>query len=159
MASVSLWTASVHHPGFRCGGWASVRVIGVLASGFAGGARATSASRMALSGLVAGLRDLPPATAVTIHTAATELSSLREVLAGRLQPDEDLDLWAQIAAATSGRTVSVVHASAAKDPLAFAAAWAELAMDKAKMSGPFSAAIPRGNLAKASGLEAPKSVI
>jgi hypothetical protein len=40
-----------------------------------------------------------------------------------------------------------------RTPCAFAAAWAELAMDKAKATGPFSAAIPKPNLAKAPGLE------
>jgi hypothetical protein len=36
-----------------------------------------------------------------------------------------------------------------RSPTAFAAAWAELARDKAKMTGAFSAPIPRTNLAKA----------
>ena len=40
-------------------------------------------------------------------------------------------------------------AAGPRTPTAFAAAWAELAMDKAKATGPFAAAIPKTNLAKA----------
>ena len=109
---------------------------------------------MALSGLIAGLRDLPAAAEVAIHTVGTELSSLAHILAGRTQPEDDLDLWAQIAAATRGRGVGVSRSAAGPDtPLGFAAAWAALAMDKAKSGGAFTAAIPKGNLAKVAGLE------
>jgi hypothetical protein len=151
-SSITLWTASTHHAAFRCGGWASVRVIGGAPTGVAGGERATTAARMALAGLVAGLRDLPANAEVAVHTAGPELAPLMDGLAGRIQPEDDLDLWAQILTATKGRRVTLVRAGATPDsPLAFAAAWAALAMDKAKTGGAFTAAIPKGNLAKALG--------
>jgi hypothetical protein len=148
--TITLWTASTHHTAFRCGGWASVRLIAGQPSGVAGGERATTATRVAMAGLIAGLRDLPAGAEVAIHSAGTELASLNEVLAGRVQPEDDLDLWAQILTATKGRRLTLSRAAAASDsPLAFAAAWAALAMDKAKMGGAFTSAIPKSNLAKA----------
>jgi hypothetical protein len=150
MTTISLWTASTHHAAFRCGGWASVRLVDGQPSGMAGGERATTAARMAMAGLIAGLRDLPPGVDVAVQTGGSELASLTEVLAGRVQPEDDLDLWAQILTATKGRRLTLSRAVAVPDsPLAFAAAWAALAMDKAKMGGAFTSAIPKSNLAKA----------
>jgi hypothetical protein len=150
---ITLWTASRHHAAFRCGGWASVRVVDGVPSGSAGGERATTAARMALAGLAAGLRDLPATMEVAIHASGGELADLNEILAGRLQPEDHLDLWARILVATKGRRTILVRAGATPDgPMSFAKAWADLAMDKAKMGGAFSASIPRGNLAKVEGL-------
>jgi len=147
--TIPLYTASTHHTAFRCGGWASVRVVAGQPGGFAGGERATTAPRMALAGLIAGLRDLPAGADVAVQTAGLELSGLTEVLAGRVQPEDDLDLWAQILTATKGRRMTLVRAVATPDSaLAFAAAWAELAMDKAKMGGAFASGIPKSNLVK-----------
>jgi hypothetical protein len=149
---IHIYLAAAHHPAFRCGGWAVVRSIGGQPTGAAGGARATSAQRMALSGLIWALRDLPAGADATLHTTNPDLA-LTEVLAGTVNPDEDLDLWAQVQAAAKGRRFTVTAATAAPDtPLAFAAAWADLAMDKAKMGGAFTAAIPKANLAKVVGL-------
>ena len=75
------------------------------------------------------------------------------ILAGRAQPEEDLDLWAQIAIAAKICRLDLVRVPVdPATPSAFAAAWANLAMDKAKAGGPFTAAIPKANLAKAPGL-------
>jgi hypothetical protein len=172
---IRIWTCSVRHPVFRCGGWASVRVSQGLISGVVGGERNTTAARMALAGLAAGLSglapigDSSPAAPIIIHTPSPELAALADFLAGGMEPakragsgvstdpkagpDEDLDLWAQILAASKGRRLDVVRVSPQPDtPTAFAAAWADLAMDKAKARGPFTAAIPKPNLAKAPGL-------
>jgi len=153
---VQIWLCAVHHPAFRCGGWASLRSAGGQVTGAAGGARNTTAQRMALAGLVSALRDLPPAgdsNTIRILTSSIDPASLGDVLAGRAQPEEDLDLWAQIAAAAKAWRLEVVRAPAGPDtPVDFATAWANLAMDKAKATGPFTAAIPKANLAKAPGL-------
>ena len=78
-----------------------------------------------------------------------------DVLAGRAHPEEDLDLWAQVATASKGYRLEIVRVPAKPDtPTAFADAWANLAMDKAKSTGPFTAAIPKANLANVSGLGA-----
>ena len=163
---IRLWTCAAYHPVYRCGGWASVRVGQGPVFGVAGGERNTTASRTALAALAAGLRDLPavggqaPASAIDIQTTSPELARFAGFLAGLGEPnqaagpDEDLDLWAQIATAAKGRRLSL--ALAALDtgaPIAFAAAWADLARDKAKAAGAFTAAIPKPNLAKIPGLD------
>jgi hypothetical protein len=62
---------------------------------------------------------------------------------------EDLALWAQLAAALKGRQIRfAAETTRPRTPSAFAAAWAELARDKAK-TRPFRAAIPKVNLAQA----------
>jgi ribonuclease HI len=159
---IRLWTSAAYHPAFRCGGWAFVREAGGQLSGGAGGERYTSAGRMALAGLAAGLRDLPAGAApLAVSTSSPELAAFAGVLARLGQagaansPDEDIDLWAQILAAARGRAVGLIRAAAEPGtPGAFTAAWAELARDKAKATGPFAAAIPKANLAKVAGLEA-----
>jgi hypothetical protein len=98
---------------------------------------------------------------VIVNTASPWLASLGEGLAGGssaisdLTEEGEVDLWAAIAAAASGRRLDLVLAPARPGgPVAFAAAWAERAMDKAKLSGPFAAAIPKPNLAQLKGLGA-----
>jgi hypothetical protein len=161
MASpIRIWTSTAYHSAFLCGGWASVRDCGGQVTGAAGGERNTAAGRMALAGLASALRDLPPGddpTPINVHTTSPELLSFAGFLADPSGPladaDEDLDLWAQILAASKGRRLRVVHAPLQPDtPAAFAAAWAELAKEKAKASGAFTAPIPKLNLAKAPGL-------
>jgi len=149
-----IWICAAHHPAFRCGGWAFVRRIKGQLSGVAGGDRYTTARRMALAGLAAALRDLPAGeTDILVETTSPELSTLARVLAGRGEEEEDLDLWAQVAAAAKGRQVALARVAAEpRTPCAFTSAWAELSMDKAKAAGPFTAAIPKPNLAKAPGL-------
>ena len=152
LVTITVWTVSTHHAAFRCGGWASVRLVAGEPSGVAGGERATTAARMALAGLIAGLRDLPPGADATVQTVGAQLMALPGVLGGQIRPEEDLDLWAQVLTAAKGRTLTLSRAIAAPDsPLAFAGAWADLAMDKAKSGGAFASAIPKGNLTKALG--------
>lgn len=156
---IRIWTEASHHPGFRCGGWAYVRVVDGERSGMAGGARGATAARMELAGLAAALQGLPNSAAeLVIHTANPRLARLGGLIAGQPAgedpPAEDLDLWAAILTGAAGHGVRVRKVAAApKTPAAFAAAWAEAARDKAKMQGAFSAAIPKLNLTKMLGLE------
>jgi ribonuclease HI len=158
--AIKIWLSAAYHPVYRCGGWASVRVGQGGRRGLAGGERNTTADRIALAGLVAALRDLPPGAVVEVRTTSAELAGFAGVIAGLggaapvAAPEQDLDLWAQIIAASAGRSVTLVHVQAAPGtPLTFAAAWADLARDKAKATGAFSAAIPKPNLAKIAGLD------
>jgi ribonuclease HI len=156
-APLRIWICTAHNPAFRCGGWASLRADANQVTGAAGGERNTTAQRMALAGLVSALRGLPPGADQLIHIQTTnpEAALLAEILAGRAQPEDDLDLWAQVTIASRGYRLEIVRVPAKPDtPTAFADAWANLAMDKAKATGPFTAAIPKANLAKAPGLTA-----
>ena len=147
---------------FRSG--ASVRRVGLCAAwrrrgaGAAGGERYSTASRIALAGLAAGLRGLPAAEPLEVRTDSAELIGFAGLLAslGRpadVPPEDDLDLWAQIISLAAGRRIGLIRAPRdPATPTGFAAAWAELARDKAKATGPFTAAIPRANLAKVPGL-------
>ena len=157
---IRLWICAAYQPVYRCGGWAAVRAGQGPVFGVAGGERHTTASRTALCGLAAGLRDLPPAAAIEIQTTSPELAGLADFIASlgaptqAAGPDEDLDLWAQIAAAARGRRLSLARTPLdPAAPIGFAAAWAELARDKAKAAGAFTAAIPKPNLAKIPGLD------
>jgi hypothetical protein len=154
-APIRIWTCAAFHPAYLCGGWSFVRA----GAGAAGGERRTTVSRMALAGLAAALRDLPAGADAEIRTTSPELASFAPVLASLGQntptapPEEDLDLWARIITAATGRrlTLSLTPLEPG-GPAAFAAAWADLARDKAKTAGPFTAAIPKANLAKVAGL-------
>ena len=164
--AIRIWTCAAYSPVYRCGGWAAVRAGQGLVTGAAGGERATTARRMALSGLAAALRDLGPSRDPTssgligIETTSPELAAFARFLSGLGDasqgdgPDEDLDLWAQIAIAAKGRRLSLVRTPLEDGtPIAFATAWAELAQDKAKATGAFASAIPKPNLAKIPGLD------
>ena len=71
-------------------------------------------------------------------------------LAGEDPPTSNLDLWAQATAALAAAPVAIVRvARTAGEPSAFAAAWAELARDKAKAKGLFASPIPKVNLTRA----------
>jgi hypothetical protein len=158
-APIQIWTCAAFHPTFLCGGWASVRIGPGQTAGVAGGERNTTARRTALAGLAAGLRDLPPAKdAILIHTTSPDLAGLAEVLGNLGKPTQitpaegDADLWAQILAASAGRRLTLVRTLLEpRTPTAFTTAWAELARDKAKATGSFTAAIPKSNLAKMAG--------
>jgi hypothetical protein len=151
--SIHIWTCAAFHPAYRCGGWASVRSVQGQRTGAAGGERNTTAGRIALMGLAWALSDLPPGvTALHIHTTSQALAPLADPSQTAL-PDEDRDLWARIRTASVGRRLILAHTPAQPGtPTAFAAAWAELARDKAKTGGAFTAAIPKANLAKVPGL-------
>ncbi len=150
-----LWARSAHHAAFKCGGWAFARLIAGERSGQAGGDRNTTPRRMALAGLVAALKDLPPgAVAIDLGDAAVAALA-RKIAAGQAlaedeTPSEDLDLWAALTTALKGRAVTFTASGvgAKGGPQGFAQAWAELAMDKAKMGGAFVSAIPKPHLAK-----------
>jgi len=162
---IQIWTCAAFHPAYGCGGWASVRSAQGQLTGAAGGQRNTTARRMALAGLAAALRDLPPggepiaSGPIDIRTTSPELALFADVLNSLGQPtqsappSEDLDLWAPILTASAGRRLTLVRVPLEPGtPMAFTAAWAELARDKAKAGGAFTAAIPKGNLAKVPGL-------
>jgi len=157
--SIKIWISAAFNPVYRCGGWAYVRTAQGQLTGAAGGERNTTASRTALAGLAGALRDPPPAAAIEVQTTSPELAQFAHIftrLGAPTQadgPEQDLDLWAQILAASAGRSLSLLHKPITTGtPLAFATAWAELARDKAKATGAFSAAIPKTNLAKVLGL-------
>lgn len=157
-----LWVCAAYDTVYRCGGWAAVRISQGQASGVAGGDRHTTGRRTALAGLAAALRDLPvvgeaaSSQPISILTTSVELAAFKTLLAslgGAVGPDEDLDLWAQIIAGARGRSLALVHAALEpRGPSGFVSAWADLARDKAKASGPFRSAIPKPNLAKFPGL-------
>jgi hypothetical protein len=154
---VRIWLVADHHAAFRCGGWAYVRQAGGALAGLAGGERNVTAARNELAGLAAALADLPAGAGVELHTPSPSLlragAAMQGTAAGDDAPAEDLDLWARIVAALRGRPLRLVRADpAARTPAAFAAAWAELARDKAKMQGAFTSAIPKPNLAKVQGV-------
>jgi hypothetical protein len=150
--AVRIWLEVSHHAAFRVGGWAFVRADGAEVTGLAGGERRVDAERTALLGLLAALTGIPAGRAVRVQTTSLLVAGLpariTSAQAGEDAPTENLDLWAQAMAAL--KAVEIVRVAAAPGtPVAFAAAWAELARDKAKDKGPFSSAIPKTNLAKA----------
>ena len=155
MTTIRLWTFSNHHAAFRVGGWAHLCESADGLTGAAGGARNMTPERAVLAGLAAALKALPPGDLTVLGDNAVLLGPIRAVIAGEAKdpPEADLDLWAQVQTALKDRTVSFVRApSTPSTPGAFAAAWAELARDKAKAAGPFASPIPKPNLAKVQGL-------
>ena len=155
---VRTWLEVSHHAAFRVGGWAWVRADGAAVTGAAGGERRIDAERTALLGLIAALRSPGAPGPTRLHTGSDLVvaipARLEAARAGDNPPAEDLDLWAQIMTALGAGTVQIVRVERAPaTPSAFAAAWAELGRDRAKDKGPFTAPIPKSNLAKA-GIEA-----
>lgn len=164
----AIWISARQNPLYRCGGWAFVALRKGQPVGMAGGARHTTARRMALSALAAALKALAPepgagAESLAVTTDSPDLAALAGFLAGPMDPAsgagppddiaEDLDLLAQVRAAAQDRRLAITRqAPQPGAPLAFAAAWAELSLDKAKATGPFASAIPKPNLVKAAGL-------
>ena len=153
MTPVRIWIAASHDAAHRNGGWAFVRAGDELA-GWAGGERRTTRARMALAGFAAALKDLPAGAALKAVAPRPDALVLHPLLKPPAdRATEDLDLRGQLAKALRGRTWTLaVGDPQAATPLAFAAAWAEVASDKAKMGGAFSSAIPKTNLAKVKGL-------
>lgn len=156
--SQRIWIQTSYHAAFKCGGWAYVRAVGRDVAGHAGGDRYTTPVRMTLTALLAGLKDLAKGPiAVQLDNGGVARTAAL-IAAGRAPqgdeaPSEDLDLWAQLNAALAGRSVSFAIAGPAKtSPTGFAAAWAELARDKANAQGGFVSAIPKPNLTKVAGL-------
>jgi hypothetical protein len=152
--SVCIWLEVAHHSAFRIGGWAYVRLDAGGVSGAAGGERRVDAERTCLAGLAAALRDLAPGASVELLSSSSEvLAVARGVSAaesGENPPTDNLDLWAPIATALRRRDWAVRRAELTpRSATAFAAAWADLARDRAKDKGGFQSAIPKPNLAKA----------
>jgi hypothetical protein len=153
-APVRIWLEVAHHGAFRIGGWAFVRVNAGAVSGSAGGERRVDLERTALAAFVAALSGLAPGEGAELLTSAPSVLAIpRRVAAaetGESPPTEDLALWAQAAAALARPGLVISPASVAPHtPTSFAAAWADLACDRAKDKGAFTAVIPKHNLAKA----------
>jgi len=151
--NIRIWVEISHSAAYRSGGWAFVKAEGRALTGAAGGDRTASPDAVALAGLLEAFKDLPPNAAVEVLSAAPAVSGaqrrLAELDAGAEAPADDLPLWAQLSAVLKARPVRFAATSSQpRSPSAFAAAWAELARDKAK-TRPFRAAIPKPNLAKA----------
>ena len=161
---IRLWICSTHHTAFRCGGWASVRSLDGQLTGAAGGERNTTAARMALAGLAAGLADLPTLKAsqapqtIAMETNSPALAAFSTILATLAAtsdnaPEADLDLWARIITGAKARRVALTLVRIKPETaIAFVAAWADLAMDRGKTRGAFAMAIPRINLARMPGV-------
>ena len=153
-APVRIWLEFAHHAAFRVGGWAWVRQDAGEVSGAAGGERRIDRERTGLAAFAATLTGLADGARVELHTASPLLLAIPHRIAaaeaGENPPTENLDLWAQASTALRRLGLIVRRAEPApRTPTAFAAAWAELARDRAKDKGAFTAAIPRQNLAKA----------
>jgi hypothetical protein len=151
--NIRIWVEISHQPAFRAGGWAFVRAEGRVLTGAAGGDRLASPDAVALAGLLAALADLPAKAPVEVLSSARPVAGaacrLAEIQAGGEALPEELALWAQLSVMLAARPAHfTVAAAQPRTPTAFAAAWAELARDKAK-TRPFKAAIPKVNLAKA----------
>ena len=150
---MKLWIAASHDATYRNGGWAFVRAAGEV-TGWAGGDRRTTRARMALAGLAAALKDLPPGVAPAVGAGRHDALVLHTLVKPPADPPtEDLDLRDALAKLLAGRPWTLaIGDPKGPTPLAFATAWSDLASDKAKMTGPFTNAIPRTNLAKVAGL-------
>jgi ribonuclease HI len=151
---IRIWLEISHHAAFRVGGWAYVRADGASVMGHAGGDRRIEAERAALSGLIAALREPRGSRDAELRTSSDLIAAipvrLEAAKAGETPPEENLDLWAQVATTLAAAPVRFMRETRVPgSPPAFAAAWAELARDRAKDKGAFAAPIPKSNLAKA----------
>ena len=148
-----IWIAASHNAVHRNGGWAFVRT-GVELVGMAGGERRTTRARAALIGFAAALKGTAAGETLAVVASRPDALVLHTLLKSPKEPPtEDLDLRASLAKALEGRTWTLaVGDPDAPTPFNFAVAWADMASEKAKMGGAFSAAIPKTNLAKVRGL-------
>ena len=148
-----IWIAASHDAVHRNGGWAFVRT-GIEVVGMAGGERRTTRARTALTGFAAALKGAAAGEALAVVASRADALVLHTLLkAPKEPPAADLDLRASLAKALEGRTWTLAIGDPdAPTPFNFAVAWADMASEKAKMSGTFSAAIPKSNLAKARGI-------
>ena len=149
---IQIWVEISHHAAFRCGGWAFVRKDAEGLSGAAGGDRSVTPERAVLAGLAQALHGLPAGEAVEVRSSSPQIAALPARIAGFTSgeepPSENLDLWAQLTTALKAVRIGRAE-NRPGTPTAFATAWAELARDKAKATGPFRSPIPKPNLAKA----------
>jgi hypothetical protein len=153
-APVRIWLEIAHHSAFRIGGWAFVRLRDGAVSGAAGGARRIDLEQTALKAIAAALSGLTPSEPAELHTSSPAALAIPGRIAGAeggdAPPTEDLELWAKAVAALRrpGLVMSSTIATPGT-PTAFTAAWADLACERAKTKGEFTAPIPKHNLAKA----------
>jgi hypothetical protein len=152
--SIRIWLEVAYHPAFRIGGWAFVRLDAGGVSGAAGGARQVDVERTCLAGLAAALRDPPPSASIELLSSSPEALAIAHRIAaaesGENSPTDNLDLWTSVATILRRRDWAVRRAECApRSPTAFAAAWADLARDRAKAKGAFQSPIPKPNLVKA----------
>ena len=147
------WIAASHDAVHRNGGWAFVRA-GDEPVGRAGGDRRTTRARMALGGFLAALKDLPAGAPLAVVAPRPDALVLHTLLKPPTDPPtDDVDLRAVLAKALAGRAWTLaIGDPAGPTPASFAAAWADMASEKAKAAGAFEHAIPKPNLAKAKGL-------
>jgi len=161
--TLRIWIETNHQAPYRTGGWAWLRQTGKAVSGAAGGERDLDAEGFCVRALQAALIDLPADEGVALHLSDPLLiEGVRTMSARRAAgwqdeagaPDPDAAGWEEVAQALAGRTLSLVRTQPAdaRTPAGFAAAWAELARDKAKTKGTFKNPIPRPNLTKVRGL-------
>lgn len=153
-ARLRLWLEIAHQENFRIGGWGLVRDLGGEVRGIAGGARRIDQEAACLMALAAALADAPAGADVVLHTSSAALLALLPRLAAPVASEpaaaENAAAWAGALAAVDRVRLSVLRADAAPGgPAVFAGAWAALALDRAKAKGPFTAPIPRSNLARA----------
>jgi len=153
LSQIRIWIAASHDAAHLNGGWAFVRA-GAEVYGAAGGDRRTTRVRTALSGFAASLKDVPTGASLSVVAPRPDAMVLHQLLKPPAEPPTgDVDLRAVLQAVLKGRTWTLaVGDPDALTPFNFAAAWADMASEKAKMGGAFTAAIPRTNLAKAKGL-------
>jgi hypothetical protein len=153
VSSCRIWIAASHDAAHRNGGWAFVRA-GDEPQGRAGGERRTTRARVALAGFLAALKDVPPGAPLAVVAPRPDALVLHTLLKPPADaPGDDTDLRALLAKALEGRAWTLaVGDPDAPTPTSFAAAWADMASEKAKASGAFENAIPKTNLAKAKGL-------
>lgn len=153
MTPVRIWIAAAHDAAHLNGGWAFVR-SGKDVGGVAGGERRTTRVRTTLSGFLAALKDIPAGAPLSVVAARADALVLHPLLKPPMAPPaDDLDLRAALAQALAGRTWSLALGDPdAPTPFNFTVAWAEMASEKAKMGGAFTAPIPKTNLAKVKGL-------
>ncbi len=148
-----IWIAASHDAVHRNGGWAFVRT-GAEVVGMAGGERRTTRARTALIGFAAALKGVAVGQALTFVASRPDALVLHTLLkAPKEPPTEDLDLGASLAKTLAGHSWTLaIGDPEAPTPFNFAVAWAEMASQKAKAGGAFTAAIPKTNLAKVKGL-------
>ena len=148
-----IWIAASHDAVHRNGGWAFV-CVGAEVVGMAGGERRTTRARATLTGFVAALKGTAAGETLAVVASRPDALVLHTLLKSPEEPPtEDLDLRADLAKALDGRTWTLsIGDRDASTPFSFAVAWADMASEKAKMGGTFSAAIPKSNLAKARGI-------
>lgn len=148
MAAQRIVLAYEHSQPFACAGWAYV-VAGDPASGAAGGRRRVGA----WTGAAAALSAVLQAGGGLVLTAHPRIAGLIAAVRAGAPPEglepADLAAFDQLLKLAAGQPLGFQPTRAAPGgAAAFCAAWAELARDRAKAKGDFTAPIPKPNLAR-----------